>query len=404
MLTNAAVKAARGRDAAYKLPDGQGLHLAVLPSGSKSWRQRCRIGGKEQTLTLGLWPEHSLADARAWRDQVRARLEQGLDPRVVPATTTFEAIARRWHAQRAPEWSAVHAADVLVSLERDAFPAIGAAAIGAISATDVLELLEPVAARAPATARRLQQRLSCVFRFAIARELASADPAAIVADEVAAARPVRRQPALVDLGEIHELLAAVDQLRAGAAVKAAHRFLALTAVRLAVVRGARWGEIEDLDGDAPTWRVPAARMKLATAKKADAAHDHLVPLSRQAVAILHSARANMHSGDANMHDALIFAGRGAGRPLGEAAIGELYDRAGFAGRHVPHGWRASFSTVLNDRHPEDRAAIDQALAHTPKDRVEAAYNRASRLDARRRLFQAWADLVAPVGASPGVAD
>jgi integrase len=390
MLTNASVKAARPRAAAYKMGDGQGLYLAVLPTGTKSFRMKAKLGTKELLLTFGCWPEISLADARDRRDQARARLAAGLDPRVEPATETFEAIARAWHAHRAPTWS--HAGDVLVSLERDAFLAIGARAIGAIGAPEILALLEAVAGRAPETARRLCQRLSSVFRFAIARELASADPAAAVADELARARPVQRHPALVDLGEIHALLERAAELRAGAAVQLASRFLALTAVRLAAVRGARWCEIEDLDGAAPAWRIPAARMKLAAAKKGDAKHDHVVPLSRQSVAVLRAA--NMHRGDANMHD-LIFAGAGGGA-IGEAAIGDLYKRAGFAGRHVPHGWRASFSTILNERGDgRDRAAIDQALAHTPKDRVEAAYNRATRLDTRRRLFQEWADLIEP---------
>jgi len=171
------------------------------------------------------------------------------------------------------------------------------------------------------------------------------------------------------------------------------------------VRGARWEEIEDLDGPAPLWRVPAARMKLAAAKKLDAKNDHLVPLSRQAVALLRAARvmhrddANMHHQDAKLHG-LIFTAR-PGRQIGEAAIGALYDRAGFAGRHVPHGWRASFSTILNELHPDQRSAIDKALGHAGNGKaeqeeginrkVEAAYNRAAQMSPRRRLFQAWAD-------------
>jgi integrase len=170
-------------------------------------------------------------------------------------------------------------------------------------------------------------------------------------------------------------------------VKLAHLFLALTAVRLEALRGARWDEIEDLDGAAPIWRVPAARMKLARSKKGEAAFDHMVPLAPAAVTILRAARL------ANRGGALIFPGRAGTRPIGEAAIGALIARAGYQGRHVPHGWRASFSTVMNERFPLERSAIDEALAHGTKGKVEAAYNRAQQLARRRDLFERWANLI-----------
>jgi integrase len=126
---------------------------------------------------------------------------------------------------------------------------------------------------------------------------------------------------------------------------------------MASLRFALKDELEDLDGEAPAWRIPAARMKLTKVRKADPAAEHVIPLSRQAVDV---ARQLLElAGDSP----LLFPGRRRGRPIGEGAIGELYDRAGYAGRHVPHGWRASFSTILNDRFPGDQALIDQALAH-----------------------------------------
>jgi integrase len=134
-------------------------------------------------------------------------------------------------------------------------------------------------------------------------------------------------------------------------------------------------------------------MKLTKVRKADPAAEHLVPLSRQAVDVLRILHMLTGGGE------LLFPGRRSGRPIGERAIEELYTRAGYAGRHVPHGWRASFSTILNDRRPEDRALIDQALAHAShKGKVEAAYNRAQHLERTRELFQRWADLLEPAGA------
>jgi integrase len=395
MLTNAAVKAARPRAAAYKLPDGAGLHLFIAPTGLKSFRLRFRYGGREQLLTIGSYPEVDLAAARTRAEAARAQLARGEDPRARSSRVdTFESAARAWHAVQAEGWTAVHAADVLVSLERDVFPAIGAEQLDAIAPADVLELLRAVEARgARETARRLRQRISAVFELAIGEGWCSSDPAEKVARGLKKPAAVRHHAALVSIDDARALMAAVDQLEAAPAAKLASRFLALTAMRWAAVRGARWSEIEDLDGDAPIWRVPAARMKLAAAKKGDAAHDHVVPLSPAAVAVLHACmRANLHAGIPIMH---IFPGAGDAAPLGEAAIGALYARTAFAGRHVPHGWRATFSTIMNEAMPLERGAIDQALGHALKledgsiAKVEGAYNRSQQLDRRRRIFDAW---------------
>ena len=403
MLTNAAVKAARPRAAAYKIADERGLHLFVAPNGRKSFRWRFRVAGREQLLTFGTWPEISLVDARAQCDVARETLAGGADPRsnmyredanLHARHATFEAIGRRWHAHMLARWTPVHAGDVLGSLERDIFPAIGAMPIRAITAPVVLGALRLVEQRGRLeTARRVRQRISAVFAFAMAEDLVDSDPAAIVGRALMPPPPKRNHVALLEIEDARALLAAAELVDAAATIKLASRFLALTAVRLAGVRGATWAEIEDLDGRAPIWRVPAARMKLAAAKKRDAKNDHVVPLSRQALAILIAAGGNGY--DTRSPDALIFAGPGGTAPIGEAAIGELYKRAGFGGRHVPHGWRSTFSTVMNEARVFDRLLIDRALAHAPKDKVEAAYNRSEQLAQRRALFQDWADRIEP---------
>ncbi len=396
MLTNAAVKAARPRAAAYKLADGAGLHLYVAPTGLKSFRWRFRYGGKEQLLTLGSYPQVDLVAARARAEAARDRLRRGEDPRAPSSRVeTFEAAARAWHAVQAESWTAVHAADVLVSLERDVFPAIGAEPLDAIAPADVLELLRVVEKRgARETARRLRQRISAVFELAIGEGWCSADPAEKVGRGLKKPAAVRHHAAVMTIADARQLLAEVAQLDASRGAKLASTFLALTAMRWAAVRGAEWDEIEDLDGAAPIWRVPAARMKLAAVKKADAAHDHLVPLSPAAVAVLREARA-LQRFDADAPGGLVFRSSGQTGPLGEAAIGSLYARTSFAGRHVPHGWRATFSTIMNETMPQERGAIDQALGHTLKSedgsaaKVEGAYNRSQQLDRRRRIFDAW---------------
>jgi integrase len=176
----------------------------------------------------------------------------------------------------------------------------------------------------------------------------------------------------------------------GAAVSImASRFLALTAVRLAAVRGMRWPEV---DLEARIWTVPAERMKLSKPKKGEERFAHVVPLSDQALWILRGLRSSTSLEEGNLKR-LVFPGRSGG-PIGEGTLRELYNRAGFAGRHVPHGWRSSFSTILNeDLGPEWRTDIDRALAHSPKDKVEAAYNRAQLLDRRRVIFDRWGELL-----------
>ncbi|WP_254603129.1 tyrosine-type recombinase/integrase [Sphingomonas bacterium] len=292
-----------------------------------------------------------------------------------------------------PRWTPVHAGDVLASLERDVFLAIGAMPIRAITAPVVLTALRSVEGRGRLeTARRVRQRISGIFAFAMSEGLVDSDPAAIVGRALVPPPPKRNHAALLEVDDARGLLAAAELLDAAPMIKLASRYLALTSVRLAGVRGATWAEIEDLDGAVPIWRVPAARMKLAAAKKRDPKNDHVVPLARQAVAVLRAAGENGY--DTRSPDALIFAGPG-GAAIGEAAIGELYKRTSFAGRHVPHGWRATFSTLMNEAGKFDRLLIERALAHAPKDKVAAAYDRSQQLLQLRTLFQEWADTIDP---------
>jgi integrase len=398
MLTSAAVKAARPRSRAYKMFDERGLHLHVATSGRATWRLKYRLAGAEQLLTIGCYPEISLTAARQHLDQAREQIARGIKPAspaaAKAALMTFEQVARSWHARKQSGWAEAHAADVITSLERDVFAPIGAFPCDEISASDVRELLEVVEARGKIeTARRLRQRIEAIFAFAISHDQATANPAKPVAAALAAAPRKRRQPALLTIADARELLASSDRAIGRPIVRLASRFLALTAVRLDALRGARWSEIEDLDGPAPLWRVPAARMKLARVKKDDAAFDHQVPLAPAAVEILRATRAFGHGGE------LIFPGTRGDLPFAEGAIGDLYDRAGYAGQHVPHGWRATFSTIMNEALPAERGVIDRILGHALKSddgraaKVEAAYNRSEQLDPRRMVLEQWATLL-----------
>lgn len=384
MLTQAAVKTAMPRDRAYKLADAGGLFLFVTPAGTRSWRLKYRRGGREQLKVLGRFPDLSLARARETRDQFK----RSLTGNHIDSCSTFEQLARSWYQHNRSSWSPAHATDVIASLERDLFPDVGNMVVSDIDAPCLLNAMRSVENRGCIeTARRIRQRLSGIFGFAIAQGLIAVDPAAHLGRAMGKSRPPRPMPALTSIHDCQALLSSTDRLVANnKMVPLASRFLALTAVRLEAVRGMRWGEV---DIGERIWRVPAARMKLSRAKKELAQFDHLVPLSTAALSVL--AQANGY--DTHSEEDLVFPGR-SGAPIGEGALRDLYQRAGFAGRHVPHGWRSSFSTILNEElGPDWRSDIDRALAHSPKDKVEAAYNRAEQLGRRREVFDRWGEML-----------
>ena len=416
MLTDAKIKAAKPRDTAYKLVDSQQLYLHVTPAGGRHWRMNYTYGknaaGKpaQKTLTFGPYPAVTLLDARRKRDEGKELLREGRDPaierrvssqaRAAENENTFKPVALRWHELRKPTWSTVHAADVLQSLERDVFPSIGDLPLHSIESPKVLELLNAVEQRgAIETAHRLRQRISDIFVYAIATGIAKADPAASLAKALRKKPRSKKQPSIIDrirdhegqLKAVRKLLRDCDDERCRASTKFALRLLALTAVRPNEIQNARWAELEDLDGAEPLWRIPAARMKGDQDRKAEEEGDHLVPLSRQAVEVIRALRPLtggfqlMFPSERHVH-----------KPISENTLRALLIRAGYYQRHVPHGFRAAFSTIMNDRPDKqdgDRAVIDLMLAHVPKDKIEGAYNRASYMPRRRELAQEWADMV-----------
>jgi integrase len=398
MLTDSQIRKAKAADKPYKLPDGAGLHLYVTPAGGKLWRLRYEIGLKEKLLSIGPYPSVGMADARQAAASAKRLLREGKDPGVekrlrrlqvvTDAGTTFEAIAREWHAMNKGHWVEQHAYDILHSLERDVFPDLGAAPIKSITAANILSVLRKIENRhALETARRIRQRISAVFVYAIASGRAENDPAAAVQK---AMKPVRkgRQPAITDLEQAREILRRAEATPASPVTKLALRLLALTALRPGALITTPWVELDDLGPGTLVWQVPAARMKLRLQYKDDEARDHLVPLARQAVDVIKALR------KLTGRTPYLFPNqRHARRPASENAMGYLLNRAGYHHRHVPHGWRATFSTVMNERYKHDRHIIDLMLAHMPKDSVEGAYNRAEHLERRIELAQAWADLI-----------
>lgn len=403
MLTDAKVRTAKPRPKAYKLADANRLFLLVTHSGGKLWRWNYEFDGKNKTMALGAYPLVSLAEARTKREEAYTILCEGHDPAVVKklkkeanleaGRQTFERVAREWYANAKAQWATVHAGDVIRSLERDVFPTIGALPIAQLTPPLILGVLREIETRgAIETAKRVRQRISAVFVYAIAHGIATSDPAEKLG---AVLKPLRkgRQPAITDIVALRQMILAAEEDNARPITRLGLRMLALTAVRPSELRGADWAEFEDLDGKLPLWRIPSVRMKGDLERKEEIGGDHLVPLTPQAVSVLRAIWPLTGGGP------LVFpSNRHAHRPMSENAIGYLLNRAGYHGHHVPHGFRAAFSTIMNEwaeRHGDshDRKVIDLMLAHVPKDKVESAYNRAAYMPRRRELAVIWADML-----------
>ncbi|WP_313534339.1 phage integrase central domain-containing protein [Sphingomonas sp.] len=412
-LTAVAIRAAEPRDRDYKLTDEKGLFLLVRPNGTKAWRHKYRFGGREKLASYGLFPEVGLKEARDRRDAARAQLRAGKDPMIeaerdrqaaiAAAGAKFQAIAEAWHVDESPRWSPRHVGVVGRALQRDVYPHIGNRPVADITPKEVLALLRRIEGRgAIETAKRIRGYIHEIFQRAKAEHLISVNPAAEVGEALKPTPKGSKQPALTKVEDLRQLIDRVDRSRSGPVVKLANRLLALTVVRVGVLRAATWPEFLELDWAAPhapapaaEWHISAERMKLEVEEKGDEAYDHRVPLSHQAVAVLRELRV------LTGRCAWIFPNYKTTRnPMTDSAISSAYLDLGYRGRHVPHGWRAAFSTIMNEwaakhGHPNDRLVIDLMLAHRPKgmSSSEFAYNRALFTDRRRELAQVWADMI-----------
>lgn len=405
MLTDQQCRAAKAEASPLKLFDGNGLFLHVTKTGHKGWRWKYRFGGKEQLLVFGPYPDLSLRQARDMRDDGRKELREGRDPAEefrrrakrrtlgIDPDSTFAAIAERWHAQQSAVWKARHSDDVKVRMEADVYPALGRLPIREIRPAAIMTVLKAVEKRgAIETAHRLRQRISAVFRFAIANELVEVDPAASLGDGL---RPKKkgRFPALVKVDQAREFLQAYEADPGHPSTKLASRLLALTVARPGVIQVAQLHEFEGLDGKEPIWRIPAEKMKLGLEQSEIEAFEFIVPLATQAVEVVKVAAAA-----AKNRKYLFPSARHSDRPITNNTLNAAYRKVQVHFRkHVPHGWRTSFSTIMNERaleldRPGDRTVIDLMLAHV-QDGVEPTYNRATYMPRRRLIAQEWADLL-----------
>lgn len=387
MLSDAKCKNATSEGKSVrKLPDSGGLYLWVHADGRKYWRLRYWLAGKEKSLSLGVYPAVSLKKARARRDEERKRLDNNLDPsaerraeklRIKAASeNSFEAVAREWYQKQLHTWVPGHADDVRRRLEKNAYLSIGRRPIEQIEAPELLAMIRKIEERgAYDLAHRVLQVCGQVFRYGIATGRCKRD---LARDLQGALTPHKKtHQAAVRPEELPALLQAIakyDEI-GDRQTRLALQLLTLTFVRTNELIGAEWPEF---DLDAAIWTVPAARMKMKA--------EHIVPLSRQAVAILRELR------EIGGGSRFLFPGRHREKPISNNTMLFALYRLGYKGKMTGHGFRAVASTILNETgfRPD---VIERQLAHCEKDEVRGAYNRAEYLPERVKMMQSWANLI-----------
>ncbi|WP_371767196.1 tyrosine-type recombinase/integrase [Massilia sp.] len=386
-LTDTAIRNAKPREKTYTLGDGEGMYLEVMPNGQRFWRMAYRQpNGKKNRLTFGKYPEVSLAEARDKRLAARKLMAQGIDPGLArreekhakekAALNTFEAVARAWLARTAADRAASTQEKNTAWLERNIFPAIGALPISTIKPWDVLSALRVIEKRgAIESAHKIKQLCGQVFRFAVASGLADRDMTTDLRGALSAV-PEAHYAAITDPKEAAELLRAIDAYNGHAYAVVALKLAPLVFVRPGELRTAEWSEI---DLDAAEWRIPGSKMKMG--------QDHIVPLARQAVALLKDLHAMTG------HGKFVFPSvRTGARCMSENTVNAALRGMGY-GKDVMtgHGFRAMARTIMDEVLGERVDLIEHQLAHAVKDPNGRAYNRTAHLPARRLMMQRWAD-------------
>jgi len=383
-LTDTTIRNAKPAGKTKKLFDTGGLYLEVAPSGGKWWRLKYRFAGKEKRLSLGVYPDVSLKDARERRDEARKLVANDVDPSenrkakkaatVQVVTNGFQVVAREWFARYSPNWSANHADRIIRRLERDIFPWIGGKSIADITPPQLLEVVRRIEDRgALETAHRALSNCGQVLRYAVATGRAERDT---TQDLRGALPPVKGEhfASVTDPTEVADLLRAMDSYEGTLTVRCALRLAPLVFVRPGELRHAEWA---DIDLDAPEWCY--------TVTKTDT--KHIVPLSKQAVAILRELNPLTGRGR------YVFPGaRSVARPMSENAVLAAMRSMGIPKEEMSgHGFRAMARTILDEVLGFRPDYIEHQLAHAVRDPNGRAYNRTAHLPERRKMMQDWAN-------------
>lgn len=384
-LTDIKVKSAKPTDKAYKLTDGGGMYLLVKPNGSKYWRLKYRFVGKEKMLSIGVYPDVSLADARQKRDEARKVLAAGGDPGEVKkadklaqklsSENTFEAIAREWHKQKADRWSLRYRDEIIDTFEKDIFPYLGRRPIAEIKPMELLETLRRLEKRgALEKMRKVRQRCGEVFRYAIVTGRAEYNPAPDLA--TALATPKKTHFPFLTAEELPYFIRDLAGYTGSVITKTATQIIMQTGVRTQELRFARW---EDIDFEKRLWEIPPEVMKMK--------RPHIVPLSEQVVELFQSLKpiTGMYP--------LVFVGRNdRTKPISKESVNQVIELLGYKGRLTGHGFRHTMSTILHEQ-GFNSAWIETQLAHVDRNAIRGTYNHAHYLEGRREMMQWYGDYI-----------
>jgi len=385
-LTDTTIRLAKAEASDRKLADSKGLYLLVTASGSKLWRLKYRVDGKEKKLALGSYPEVGLKEARARRDAARQSAQVGIDPSVakrearianrIAAANTFGGIADEYIAKLDAEGKAAVTIAKTRWLLTKLSPALGTRPIAEISPHELLGVLKKVErAGRRETARRLRSFSSRVFRYAVATARASVDPAQPL--QGALVSPVaKHHAAITDPIAFGRLLRSIETYSGQPITRLALRFTPQVYQRPGEVRKAEWSEI---DFDKALWTIPAEKMKQR--------QPHRVPLSQQSLAILREA-AELSGGGR-----YIFPKLGSPpKPMCENAVNSALRRMGYGSDDMTaHGFRSTASSLLNESGKWSADAIERALSHADGNQVRAAYHRGAHWPERVEMAQWWSD-------------
>ncbi|MEQ5222385.1 integrase arm-type DNA-binding domain-containing protein [Providencia alcalifaciens] len=377
------VDTAKPREKAYKMADGGGLYLQININGSKYWRMKYRFAGKEKKLSFGTYPDVSLADARAKRDEARKTLASNKDPgeikkaeqlaKKLSITNTFEAIATEWYNAKVSNWSKSYADYVNRAFKNNVFPYIGSRPINEIKPLELLSVLQRIEKRgASELANKVRQRCGEVFRYAIVTGRAEYNPAPDLASSLQGYEK-QHYPFLIAT-ELPDFLQKLSNYTGSSITLLATRLLMLTGLRTVELRMAEWTEI---DFNNRIWEIPKNRMKMR--------RSHLVPLASQSLDALHQLK------QITGNYQFVFAGRNdVNKPMSEASINMVLKRIGYNGKATGHGFRHTMSTILHEK-GFNSAWIETQLAHVDKNSIRGTYNHAQYLEGRREMMQWYAD-------------
>ena len=386
-LSDIAIRRAKPGDKPIKLNDGNGLFLSVQPNGARWWRLRYHFARKEKMLSLGTYPEISLKEARERREEARKLLANGIDPsehrkatrlaQELASCATFEAVARQWDAEHMTAKAKSHRDKVMRRLEVDVFPWIGRRPIEQITAPEILVVLRRIVARGVLeTAHRAQQNIGQVIRYAIATGRAVTDPTQSLRGALPAFKSANMASPAESPQKTAGLLRMMEAFKGSHHVACALRLLPLLFCRPGELRQMRW---EEINRDTREWRYLVSKTQT----------QHIVPLSRQAMAILE----DLHPLTGHLPGGWVFPGRNPRIPMSNMAINAAYRRMGIDTKTelTGHGWRSVARTMLHEHLHFNPEVIEHQLAHQVPDALGTAYNRTKFIKERREMMQAWAD-------------